>query len=551
MKRFLLYLLIVAIAFATSCTDFGTENQLTLPSAPSVEISSITAESQSITFTLAPSGTAGYYSYLVVESAESDSTLQADQILKQTASGKAKGLINYEEESTKTIVISDLTPYTVYQIYAVASSTDGVVSEITNKNIRTKDDGGLPSPASVSLADSTVTITFGEPIQSGTGKLYVSYFAKNTLSGSKPLVIKPGFEEFNPQDIEVDRERLTVSGRTLKVKLPAAPAGVYASITYDAGVVLDLEGNASNAYIRKADTLIDGAPSRGLTVRLATEQWSLRSEFEDVKPDTLVSFTDWSNLEIFALPEAGTTVSKRISSKTPTVNYKEVNKNTTVNVTEWGVANGLPLFYLPEEPNFGSILDLSIPEGAFEDVYGNVNNALMIKDNYLYSYGYDFEDVVGTYDLDVVSDYDGPLPTESGIVIERMDTESDTLLIKNLVSVGTVIKGVFDPVFGTISVENGQVILKDADFGTIGINDLIFYNDESAGPVVFSVPSPGKITSPTVWAYVIVPASYYYDKFTSSTWTRTSTSTSSVASVSSIMKRDFNQFQKTGRKLRK
>ena len=72
MKRFLLYLLIVAIAFATSCTDFGTENQLTLPSAPSVEISSITAESQSITFTLAPSGTAGYYSYLVVESAESD-----------------------------------------------------------------------------------------------------------------------------------------------------------------------------------------------------------------------------------------------------------------------------------------------------------------------------------------------------------------------------------------------------------------------------------------------------------------------------------------------
>ena len=277
----------------------------------------------------------------------------------------------------------------------------------------------------------------------------------------------------------------------------------------------------------------------------------MRSEFEDVKPDTLVSFTDWSNLEIFALPEAGTTVSKRISSKTPTVNYKEVNKNTTVNVTEWGVANGLPLFYLPEEPNFGSTVDLSIPEGAFEDVYGNINNALMIKDNYLYSYDYDFEDVVGTYDLDVVSDYDGPLPTESGIVIERMDTESDTLLIKNLVSVGTVIKGVFDPVFGTISVENGQVILKDADFGTIGINDLIFYNDESAGPVVFSVPSPGKITSPTVWAYVIVPANYYSDIFTSSTWTRTSTSTSSVASVSSIMKRDFNQFQKTGRKLRK
>lgn len=531
MKRFLLYLLIVAIAFATSCTDFGTENQLTLPSAPSVEISSITAESQSITFTLAPSGTAGYYSYLVVESAESDSTLQADQILKQTASGKAKGLINYEEESTKTIVISDLTPYTVYQIYAVASSTDGVVSEITNKNIRTKDDGGLPSPASVSLADSTVTITFGEPIQSGTGKLYVSYFAKNTLSGSKPLAIKPGFEEFNPQDIEVDRERLTVSGRTLKVKLPAAPAGAYASITYDAGVVLDLEGNASNAYIRKADTLINGAPSRGLTVRLATEQWSLRSEFEDVKPDTLVSFTDWSNLEIFALPEAGTTVSKRISSKTPTVNYKEVNKNTTVNVTEWGVANGLPLFYLPEEPNFGSILDLSIPEGAFEDVYGNVNNALMIKDNYLYSYGYDFEDVVGTYDLDVVSNWDGAL-TETGIVIEK-DVDSDTLLIKNLLSPGTVIKGAFDPTFGTITVEDWQLLRKDVNFGDNGLRNIMFVNYEDGVSVVFKVPTPGIITTDMNWGYYIDGLGWW-DLYLSSTWTRTSTSTEPSGVPSSV-----------------
>ncbi|HLW10873.1 MAG TPA: hypothetical protein VKX35_10755, partial [Fermentimonas sp.] len=71
MKKLIIYLSVFVAIIATSCTDFGEENQLTLPSAPSVEISSITAESQSITFTLAPSGTAGYYSYLVVESAES------------------------------------------------------------------------------------------------------------------------------------------------------------------------------------------------------------------------------------------------------------------------------------------------------------------------------------------------------------------------------------------------------------------------------------------------------------------------------------------------
>ena len=46
--------------------------------------------------------------------------------------------------------------------------------------------------------------------------------------------------------------------------------------------------------------------------------------------------------------------------------------------------------------------------------------------------------MVGTYDIDVVSNWDSAL-TETGIVIEK-DVDSDTLLIKNLLSPGTVIK---------------------------------------------------------------------------------------------------------------
>ena len=547
MKKFLIYLSICVAIVATSCTDFGDENQLTLPAAPTAEISGVTPESEAVSFDLAPSGTAGYYAWLLVESASVDSTLQAVNILKQTASGVDNGIIEFSETPQTTVEVTGLTPYTVYQIYAVASSTDGVVSAVKNASFRTLDDGGTPAPTNVSLAEETVTITFHEPLQKGTGKVYVSYFAKNTVSGDKPLVVKPGFEEFNPQDIEVDANDVSVSGSSLMVKLPEAPAGAYASVTYDAGAVLDLEGNASKAYTRKADTIDEGEPSGGITVHLANQTWKLHGEFDALNPDTLASFSAWDELVISAMPDSATVVAKKVDTKVPTVVYKQPGKSSTLDVTAWGMIGGKPAFLLPEEPAFGATIDLNVPAGAYEDVYGNTNDALTVADNYLYSYGYTYEDVIGTYDVDLVSDYDGALPTESGIIIEK-DPESDGLLIKNLLSSGTVLKGVFNPMTGTITVANGQVLLEDIEF-SVGVSDIIFYNDEGSGPVIFNVPSPGLITSTQVWAYVLIDVGYYYDVFTSSTWTRTSTDTSIPVQASPAAINELISLDKTGKKL--
>jgi hypothetical protein len=549
MKKFLVYLSVCVAIVATSCTDFGDENQLTLPAAPTAEISGVTAQSNAVSFNLAPSAAAGYYAWMVVESASVDTTLQAINILQQTAGGKAKGIIDYAEESQKTIQVSGLTPYTVYQIYAVASSADGIVSAIKNTSFRTLDDGGKPAPSSVAIADTTVTITFHEPLQRGTGKVYVSYFAKNTLYGDKPMLVVPGLEIYNPQDIEVNADDISVSGKSLIVKLPEAPAGAYASVTYDAGAVLDLEGNAANAYIRKADTLISGAPSRGITVKLANKTWELQGEFEALNPDTLVSFSKWDEFVISAIPDEGTKVRKKVSTKIPTVVYKQPGKTSTLDVTAWGLMSGTPAFFLPEEPAFGATVDLNVPAGAYEDVYGNTNDALTVEGNYIYSYGYTFADVTGTYDLDVTSYWDGPMPTESGIIIEK-DAESDDLLIKNLLSPGTIVKGTFDPVFGTISLEDGQVLLEDVSFSS-GTSDIQFVNAEGSGPVVFNVPSPGVITSAQMWGYYLADLEGWYDAFTASTWTRTSTTTAAAAAVSSAMKKEFNSNRKAGRMLKR
>lgn len=525
MKKNAIFLAVcMAVVFA-GCTDFGTENSVNLPEAPTVSISNVLPVSDSkISFTVAPESEAGYYSWLVVESEIADSTISATNILKLLdKTGVASGIANYAISLDTVIEVNDLTPFTVYQIYAVASSKDGVVSPVSIATVRTLDDGSKPTPMGVVLNDTTVTLTFHEPLQLGEGKVFVSYFAKNTLSGPT-LAIKPGKESFNPQDVEVPESSLLVDGNDLVIELPGAHAGAYASVTYEAGAVLDLEGNLSSAYTRKADTLVSGAPARGITVHLANQTWDLHNEFETINPDTVVFFTSWNTLMIAALPDEGITIGKKVAAATPTVTYKVVGKKTTIDVSTWGTSSGVPVFMLPEEPARGAVVDLNIPVGAYEDVYGNTSEALKVEGYYLYSYGYTSADIEGTYDIAMTSYWDGAL-TETGIVLEKA-VDSDTILIKNLLTSGTVIKAVFDPVAGLLALEDGQLILGGVDLGgTAGISDIYFVNADASAPVVFNVPAAGNITSPAQWwgyYYYNVAGTKdgWYDIYTESSWTR-------------------------------
>ncbi len=527
---------------AVGCTDFGEETQLTLPGAPAIEITGITPGDlgDDVTFTVKPAGTAGYYSWVLVKSEEVDSTIldAPDRVLKQQISGVETGIRNYAEQPDATVNISGLTPFTVYQLYAVASSVDGVNGEVKNIQFRTLDDGSKPTPQAVEIADTTVTLTFHEPLNLGTGKVFVSYFAKNTVSGDKPLVVEPGFEQFNAQDIEIPTEGLSVSGSKLLIELPNAPAGAYASITYEDGAVLDLEGNGSSAYAAKADTLINGAPSRGITVRVAVKAWDLHSEFEESNPDTVATFAEWDDLIIPALAGEGITVAKKIASTISTVMYRQPGKVVTLDVTTWGVMDGVPVFLLPEEPARGATVDLSVPEGAFEDVYGNTNTALVVEGNYLYSYGYTLDDILGTYQLNGIRT-NGVAVTETDITIMADEESSDenAVLIKglgmNLFGIAeTTVEATFDPVGGTLTVPDWQILAVDWTHPTAGTADILFSTYGSPA-IVFAVPTPGTITSASeVWGYYFakgetnIGALRWYDP--SSTFVRTATKSASI-----------------------
>ncbi|SHE70723.1 hypothetical protein SAMN05444274_102161 [Mariniphaga anaerophila] len=544
MKKYFAYIIACVMLVAAGCTDFGEETQLTLPGAPAVEITGITPgdKGDDVTFTVKPAGTAGYYSWVIIESEKVDTTIleAPDRVLKQQVTGVKTGITEYAKAAETSVTVEKLTPFTIYQIYAVASSVDGVDGEVKNAQFRTLDDGSKPTPQKIAVADTTVTLTFHEPLNLGTGKVFVSYFAKNTVSGDKPLVIEPGYEEFNPQDIEIPAEGLSVSGNDLMIELPNAPAGAYASITYEEGAVLDLEGNGSSAYTAKADTLISGAPSRGLTTRVAVKAWNLRSEFEDLNPDTVATFAEWEDLVIPALTDEGIVVAKKVADAIPTVVYKQPGKVVTLDVAMWGLMNGVPVFLLPEEPARGATVDIAIPANAFEDVYGNTNIALDIQDNYLYSYGYTLDDIVGTYRLDGYNASTGAPIVENDITIVA-DEESDdenAVLIKglgmNLFGIEeTTVAAIFDPVGGTLTVPDWQVLAVDWIHPSVGTPADIFFSTYNSPAIIFAVPQPGTVTSANdVWGYYLAKdetaygALRWYDP--SSTFVRTDSKSATI-----------------------
>ncbi|MDR1683668.1 MAG: hypothetical protein LBS25_09855 [Candidatus Symbiothrix sp.] len=550
MKRYLAYLTVCAAIFAAGCSDFGSENQLSLPDAPAVAISSIVAEEagDSITFTVAPTAGTGFYSWVVIQSEAADSTITADHILKKLVTGVANGVANYAVTPDTIVGVGKLTPFEVYQIYAVAASVDGIVSAVKVANIRTLDDGSAPSPQSVAIADTTVTLTFHEPLQLGTGKVFVSYFAINTLTADAEggFTVEPDVESFNPQDIEIPAEALSIAGNALVIELSDAPAGAYASITYEENAVLDLEGNGSSAFTAKASNFSEeGEPSGLTTVHLANKAWALSSEFED--PETVSPFVEWEDLVISAVPEEGITIFSNVPTVIPTVIYKQPEKTVTINVSSWGTIAGIPAFLLPEAPARGAIIDLNVPAGAFEDVYGNTSKALTVESQYLYSYGYTLADVLGTYEIEGINASTGaPIAPETVIIVEDEDGEDENAVLiknlaKNITGEDSEVEAVFDPITGTLIVPDWQILAVDWTHPTAGITADVFFSTSGSLEIIFAVTSPGKITSASeVWGYYLAKEEDYYGALIwydpSSAWTRTSTATSKPSGVKANVK---------------
>jgi len=370
--------------------------------APAVTISVSEITDYTATVTIAPDGAANYYAYVVDKSNSADE-LDPEKLYANKYSSVANGLVKYATEASKTVELEDLDPNSVYQVYAVAGSTTGVVGTISVASFTTTDKG-TPAPSAISKKDNVLQVKFSEAVVYKSDKPATAYYyALNAAIIDKsdkdnPVLVDNGC-------VGEANVSVAVSGSvaTFTVTLDGTnplPDGAYFTVGYPAGAFEDVVGNPAPAVTHLTGLTSTGTLGfGGFYNRMPTKAFALvyDDEQELTGPEDDAFF--------YQIPEGVTFYGLTKNAKaTMTVNSESAAKSTTSVYTlvvgdNWGFVkalNSLILLY-PEELQIsgGNTLTLEIAEGSAEDIYGNTNAAL--KQVLLYVYGYKLEDIYGTY----------------------------------------------------------------------------------------------------------------------------------------------------------
>lgn len=427
--------------------------------APAVTISVSEITDYTATVTIAPDGAANYYAYVVDKSNSADE-LNPEKLYANKYSSVANGLVKYATEASKTVELEDLDPNSVYQVYAVAGSTTGVVGTISVASFTTTDKG-TPAPTGISKKDNVLQVKFSEAVVYKSDKPATAYYyALNAAIIDKsdkdnPVLVDNGC-------VGEANVSVAVSGSvaTFTVTLDGTnplPDGAYFTVGYPAGAFEDVVGNPAPAR-----THVTGLTSSatlgfgGFYNRMPTKAFELEydEEQELTGPEDDAFF--------YAIPEGVQFYGLTKNAKaTMTVNSESASKTTTSVYTltpskEWGyipVLGSLVLLY-PNDIAIsgGDTLSLEIAAGSAEDIYGNTNAAL--KQDLLYIYGYKLEDIYGTYwnsGKTIFTSKDDENPW-SFTIEESDDPEKGNVMITQYYGFdGLSIYGTFDGDMGTFT----------------------------------------------------------------------------------------------------
>ncbi len=406
MKKILTF--ISAAALLVACNDIYGPTEAPTPEVKSDGISIAVSEvkDSSVTFTLTPKSESAYYSYLVDQSAEVEK-IDSSKLYSMSYKSVSQGIVKYADESSKTITVKGLAPNTPYVIYAVAGSTTGIPSKVAAETFKTSDKVA-PKVAKASAKDSTVVLTYNEAIVMGSGEVTVKYYAINTSN------IDKGTPEGEVKaEVEVKGADVTISFDV--------PKGAYYSIDVAAGAVKDLAGNdcapifSALAYDSEEGDVV-GSGVYG--------QRDLGSfTIGDADQEMLTSASSPVTADLGADYGYGYT-NKKAEVYLSYGNDSKVTSFLLTAGSDYGYSSksGKLMFFLPEEPVRGNAVAIEVPEGAFEDIYGNPNEAWEAE--LLYAYEYTEETVIGTYTSAYKSAYGSEYNGGGTDVIAKSDDET-------------------------------------------------------------------------------------------------------------------------------
>ncbi|MBQ7812722.1 MAG: fibronectin type III domain-containing protein [Bacteroidales bacterium] len=517
MKRIFAYITMLTLAVACETMYGPVETPLAPDSAAGVEITVADVTDDSFTVTITPSGEASYYSWLIDEASAAEE-LDAETLYAVGYESVDQGTVKWTAESSSyTFTVEDLNPNTDYQVYAVAGSKMGIAGTVVNKSVKTTDTVA-PGYESYETDAHQVVFTFSEAVtrKADNGAIKVPYYAYYSADFQTTAAAAG--------EVTVPEDSILVAGNQALISVPDLPTGCYWTISIPEGAFVDVVGQKLPAYA-SAFVMAEGeygpepAPN-GFYGEIDYVELPMLGALE------LESFSDWT--APFVIPiESEYAIAGMSSKKFVTVTYETQNKVIELTLTpgvHYGIGAQGFVVALPEQPEYGAEVTISVPAGVLYDVFGNDCEAWEATS--IHSFGYTLEDVLGTYSGEAESYFQGPVSL--GLTV----SESDDAEIGNIMLTGTYM-GItcMNPIYGNFNVDSGVLRIYDSQ---------LFYQNETAGRVLFAVngadyvdfkvPQSGVITSPSEWfgAY-FYDQEGWYDVYTDCTLVRVEDAATSVA----------------------
>ncbi len=481
--RKILYSILAASLCMVGCTNFDDPSSENYGSGPSVSIDVTEVTDETFTFTVTPASGTNFYSYVVVE-ANAAEELNGESLLKGNYKGLSSAVLSVEKNATYTFDMRSkgepmCSPYTTYQIYAVAGSDKGIAGAVANVSVTTTD-GENPAAQTIKRdeAAKSAAVTFSEAVIRGEGAVTAKYYKEWDISNTVALA--------------EDEFTVVISGSTVTFAAPKVPAGAYIAFSWAEGAFVDSFGNkcaAVNSGLNPSTGSFTGA-----YVHAAQEPFAVADSCFTA-PAIGGVFPKWEEFEgeitfEFNVYRNDNTVKPGAVS----VVYSNDSRTSTLKLTkdQWSISGKQILFSLPSAPAPGDIVSVVVAEAAIADVYGNPNKAYsseevwwkyfaMTKDMVLGNFAFTFADADGVYDGGTVTITEDP-EKENGLIIENLYME------------GSIVPGSYDISTGKFYISSGYE-LGTVQHATLGVLTLTPYSLAQKALVEFTVNADGSITS--------------------------------------------------------
>ena len=499
MKK-ILYSLLALAATVAACTDFAEDEKIDFAATDAPVVAATVVDDNTVSVSVTPKEGNVYYSYVLIagpaKALKSETVLKGGYESDAVANEKKEpvaAVLKASETKSVSFQVGGLKSNTAYTLYAVASNSQGVVSKLATSTAVTTD-GTAPVLTKYDF-QSTATnldylLEFDDPIEfTGTGTVTAHYYAKYSKAGADGNLV-----EYKKAVVPADS--LIISGKNLYVSLDAAEAipGAIVTISYTEGLVANLVGGRAEAFTEVAvnakgesEGLVASYKTQPFALGLTEDEPNEGSGIEGGEEEPEVTFfSDWEELDMVTYsynkyPLAGVLKAAKLSIETEDANGRVVAY--TGQQLKIAVANKLSV-KIDEDPGYGSYVSYKIAAGSIVDIFGNTNSEFTAEKLYFCSYGYKLADVLGTYTVTGVAAKYGVPVSYKLVIAETDDAKKGDLLITNFLGFEGKLYVDFDPDNGTVKIREG-----------VPINDknLVFFNQ--AGDQLFSIPSPGVLTS--------------------------------------------------------